>query len=119
MEPRLNFYKVGPDAMKAMAGREQQIARSRLERPLVALVRLRASQLTGCAYCPDLQTIDARKGGESDRRLATLAVWRETPFFSDRERAALKWAVGREGAHEHQEQQSARGDQTARLSTRW
>jgi AhpD family alkylhydroperoxidase len=92
MEPRLNFYKAGPDAMRAMAGLEQQIARSGLEKPLVELVRLRASQINGCAYCLDLHTIDARKAGESDRRLATLAVWRETPFFRDRERAALEWA---------------------------
>jgi AhpD family alkylhydroperoxidase len=92
MEPRLNFYKAGPDAMRAMAGLEQQIARSGLEKPLVELVRLRASQINGCASCLDLHTIDARKGGESDRRLATLAVWRGTPFFSDRERAALEWA---------------------------
>jgi AhpD family alkylhydroperoxidase len=92
MEPRLNFYKAGPDAMKAMAGLEQQIARSGLEKPLVELVRLRASQMNGCAYCLDLHTIDARKAGESDRRLATLSVWRETPFFGDRERAALEWA---------------------------
>jgi AhpD family alkylhydroperoxidase len=92
MEPRLNFYEAGPDAMRAMAGLEQQIARSGLEKPLVELVRLRASQINGCASCLDLHTIDARKGGESDRRLATLAVWRGTPFFSDRERAALEWA---------------------------
>lgn len=91
MEPRLNFYKSGPDAMKAMAGLEQRIALSNLERPLVELVRLRASQMNGCAYCIDAHTIEARKGGEQDRRLATLAVWRETPFFSARERAALAW----------------------------
>jgi AhpD family alkylhydroperoxidase len=91
MEPRLNFYKSGPDAMKAMAALEQQIARSSLERPLVELVRLRASQINGCAYCIDLHVADARKGGEGERRLATLAVWSETPFFNDRERAALEW----------------------------
>jgi AhpD family alkylhydroperoxidase len=91
MEPRLNFHKSGPDAMKAMTGLEQQIARSGLERPLVELVRLRASQINGCAYCIDVHTADARKAGESERRLATAAVWRETPFFSERERAALEW----------------------------
>ncbi len=91
MEPRLNFYKAGPEAMKAMTGLEQAIAKSGLEKPLVELVRLRASQINGCAYCVDLHTSDARKGGENDRRLATLSVWRETPFFSDRERAALEW----------------------------
>jgi AhpD family alkylhydroperoxidase len=91
MNPRLNFYKSGPDAMKAMAGLEQQIARSGLEQPLVELVRLRASQINGCAYCIDVHAADARKAGESERRLATLAVWRETPFFNDRECAALEW----------------------------
>jgi AhpD family alkylhydroperoxidase len=91
MEPRLDFYRSAPDAMKAMAGLEQQIARSGLERPLVELVRLRASQINGCAYCIDLHVADARKAGESARRLATVAVWRETPFFDDRQRAALEW----------------------------
>lgn len=92
MEPRLNFYKSGPDAMQAMAGLEQQIARSGLDQSLAELVRLRASQINGCAYCVDKHSSDALKAGESPRRLAALAVWRETPFFSDRERAALEWA---------------------------
>ena len=92
MEPRLNFFKSGPEAMKAMAGLDQQIARSDLEKSLVELVRLRVSQLNGCAYCIDVHTGDARKAGESERRLATAAVWREMPFFNERERAALEWA---------------------------
>ena len=92
MEPRLNFYKSGPDAMIAMTGLEQQIARSGLDKLLMELVRLRVSQINGCAYCIDVHTADARKAGESERRLATVAVWRETPFFTDRERAALDWA---------------------------
>jgi AhpD family alkylhydroperoxidase len=91
MESRLNFHKSGPDAMKAMSGLEQQVARSGLEKPLVELVRLRASQVNGCAYCIGVHTADARKAGESERRLATVAAWRETPFFNDRERAALAW----------------------------
>jgi AhpD family alkylhydroperoxidase len=91
MEPRLNFYKSGPEAMKAMSGLEQQIARSGLEKSLIELVRLRASQINGCAYCIDVHTADARKAGESERRLSTVAVWRETPFFTDTERAALEW----------------------------
>jgi AhpD family alkylhydroperoxidase len=91
VEPRLNFYKSGPEAMKAMTGLEQQIARSGLEKPLVELVRVRASQVNGCAYCIDAHTSDARKAGESERRLATVSVWHDTPFFSDRERAALAW----------------------------
>ena len=91
MEPRLNFFKSGPEAMKAMAGLDQQIARSGLEKSLVELVRLRASQMNGCAYCIDVHTADARKAGEGERRLTTVAVWRETPFFNERERAALEW----------------------------
>ncbi|WP_454629273.1 carboxymuconolactone decarboxylase family protein [Bradyrhizobium cenepequi] len=91
MESRLNFHKSGPDAMKAMNGLEEQIARSGLEKPLVELVRLRASQINGCAYCIDHHTTVARKAGESERRLAMVAVWRETTFFSDRECAALEW----------------------------
>ena len=91
MESRLNFYKASPDAMKALMGLEQHLGRSSLEKPLVELVRLRASQINGCAYCVDLHSGDARKAGESERRLAAVVVWKETPFFSDRERAALEW----------------------------
>ena len=91
MEPRLNFYKSGPEAMKAMSALEQQNARSGLDKSLVELVRLRASQINGCAYCIDVHTSDARKAGESERRLSAVAVWRETPFFTDTERAALDW----------------------------
>ena len=91
MEPRLYCFKSGPEAMKAMVGLDQQIARSGLEKSLVELVRLRASKIDGCAYCIDVHIADARKAGEGERRLATVAVWRETPFFNDRERAALEW----------------------------
>ncbi|TAL73597.1 MAG: carboxymuconolactone decarboxylase family protein [Burkholderiaceae bacterium] len=91
MEPRLNFYKTNPEAMKALGALEQRIAKSGLEKPLVELVRLRASQINGCAYCVDLHSSDALKAGEDARRLATLPVWHEAPFFSDRERAALAW----------------------------
>ncbi len=91
MEPRLNFYKSSPEAIKAMSGLELRIAKSSLEKSLVELVRLRASQINGCAYCVDLHSSDARKAGESERRLAAVVVWRETPFYSDRERAALEW----------------------------
>ena len=91
MEPRLNFYKAGPNAIKGLLGLEEQIAKSGIEKPLIELIRLRASQINGCAYCVDLHSTDARKGGETERRLATLPLWRETPFFSERERAALEW----------------------------
>ncbi|MGV2290090.1 carboxymuconolactone decarboxylase family protein [Trinickia sp. YCB016] len=91
MQQRLDFYKANPHAIKALLVLEEQIAKSSLEKSLTELVRLRASQINGCAYCVDMHTTDARKGGETDRRLATVVVWRETPFFTDRERAALEW----------------------------
>ncbi len=91
MEPRLDFYKASPGAMKAMSALEQRIAQSGLEKPLVELVRLRASQINGCSYCIALHHSDALTAGMEPRRLATLQVWHETPFFSDRERAALAW----------------------------
>ncbi|KAK45900.1 carboxymuconolactone decarboxylase family protein [Caballeronia sp. LZ029] len=91
MQPRLDFYKANPAAIKALVGVEERIAKSALEKSLTELVRLRASQINGCAFCVDMHTTDARKGGETDRRLATVVVWRETPFFTDRERAALAW----------------------------
>ncbi|GGP19377.1 carboxymuconolactone decarboxylase family protein [Silvimonas iriomotensis] len=91
MEQRLDFYKANSNAIKAMVGLEERIGKSALEKSLIELVRLRASQINGCAYCVDLHSSDARKSGETERRLATLVVWRETPFFTDRERAALEW----------------------------
>lgn len=90
-QQRLDFYAASPDAIKAMRGVEAHIARCGLEKSLAELVRLRASQINGCAFCLDMHVTDARKGGENDRRLATLSAWRETPFFTDRERAALAW----------------------------
>ncbi|RKT27105.1 AhpD family alkylhydroperoxidase [Paraburkholderia sp. RAU2J] len=91
MEQRLDFYQANPAAIKALIGVEERIGKSALEKSLIELVRLRASQINGCAYCVDMHTADARKGGETERRLATVVVWRETPFFTDRERAALEW----------------------------
>lgn len=91
MEQRLDFYKANGHAIKAMLGLEERIGKSALEKSLVELVRLRASQINGCAFCVDMHSSDARKGGETERRLATTVVWRETPFFTDRERAALEW----------------------------
>jgi len=92
MQARLDFFKANPKAMAALASLESQIASSGLEKNLIELVRLRASQLNGCAYCIDMHTTDARKAGESDRRLSLLPVWRETNVYSDRERAAFAWA---------------------------
>lgn len=92
MEPRLDYRKAGgPGALQAMSGLEQYVRGSGLEPKLLELVRMRASQINGCAYCLDMHSKDARAEGETEQRLYTLTAWRETPFFSDRERAALEW----------------------------
>jgi AhpD family alkylhydroperoxidase len=91
MTSRLDFYKSNPADIKALLGVEEQINKSPLEQILKELVRLRASQINGCAFCLDMHVTDARKAGESERRLATVSAWRETPFFTERERAALEW----------------------------
>ena len=91
MEQRLDFYKASPDAMKALIALEGALARLGLDPGLADLVKLRASQINGCAYCVDLHASDLRKRGETERRLHALAVWRDTPLFSARERAALGW----------------------------
>ena len=78
-------------AIKAMHGLAGFVARSGIDKPLLDLVTLRASQLNGCAFCIDMHTKDARARGESEQRLYLLQAWRETPLYSDRERAALRW----------------------------
>ncbi len=91
MQARLDFYKASPDALKALIALEVAIGKLGLDPRLLDLVKLRASQINGCAYCIDLHTADLRKAGETDRRLATVSVWHETPFFTERECAALAW----------------------------
>jgi AhpD family alkylhydroperoxidase len=92
MESRVNLTKVAPAAYKAMAALEVYVKHSsNLETPLLELVRMRASQINGCAYCLDMHSKDARAAGETEQRLYALNAWRETPFFTDRERAALAW----------------------------
>jgi AhpD family alkylhydroperoxidase len=91
MNTRLDFLKSNPAVVKAMMGVEEQISKSSLDVLLKDLVRLRASQINGCAFCLDMHVADARKAGETERRLATVSAWRETPFFTERERAALEW----------------------------
>ncbi|MCY1283058.1 Carboxymuconolactone decarboxylase family protein [compost metagenome] len=88
---RLNYYQAAPQAMKAMLGLEKAAAESVLPRTLRELVRIRASQINGCAYCVDMHTTDAVNEGESLRRLMAVSTWKETPFFDERERAALLW----------------------------
>ncbi len=91
MQPRLDFYTASPEALKAMLALEASVSRLPLEKPLVELVKLRASQINGCAFCVDMHSLDALKHGETERRLFAVAVWRESPFFTLRERAALAW----------------------------
>lgn len=89
MKPRINYSNVSPGAFKAMLGLETFVRSSGIDPTLLELIKVRASQINGCAYCIDMHTIDARARGESEQRLYALNAWRETPFFTDRERAAL------------------------------
>ena len=91
MKPRLNPYQVAPDAMKALGALETHVQGSGLEKSLVELVKTRASQINGCAFCINMHTQDARKQGETEQRLYLLNAWRESPVYTDRERAALAW----------------------------
>jgi AhpD family alkylhydroperoxidase len=92
MQSRLDGQKVSPGALQAMLGLETFLRKaSKLEPSLLELVKMRASQINGCAYCLDMHSKDARAAGESEQRLYALNAWRETPFFTDRERAALAW----------------------------
>ncbi len=89
--PRIDINPTTSGAYKAMQQLETYLAHSTIEKPLLLLVKMRASQINGCAYCLDMHSKDARADGETEQRLYTLDAWRETPFFSDRERAALEW----------------------------
>ena len=91
MKPRLNAYQVAPDTMKALGALETHLQGSGLEKSLVELVKTRASQINGCAFCINMHTQDARKQGETEQRLYLLDAWREAPLYTDRERAALAW----------------------------
>ena len=91
MEPRIDLPKAAPAAFQAMLNLEGYVRKSGLAPSLLGLIKVRASQINGCAYCIDMHTKDARAEGESEQRLYALNAWRETPFYSDRERAALYW----------------------------
>ncbi len=91
MKPRFDAAKAAPGAYKAMIGLETYLHQSGLEIPLLHLIKLRASQLNGCAFCIDMHWKDLRSIGETEQRLYSLDAWREGPFYSDRERAALAW----------------------------
>ena len=91
MTQRIDYGKVSPGALNAMLGLEKYLFKSSLERSLKELIKMRASQINGCAYCIDMHSKDARAAGETEQRLYGLSAWRETPFYTDRERAALAW----------------------------
>lgn len=91
MGTRMNYGKAAPGAMRAMNGLETYLGECGLEPVLLDLVRLRASQLNGCAYCVDMHSLDLRAEGVTDQRIFSLPVWQDAPFYTDRERAALLW----------------------------
>jgi AhpD family alkylhydroperoxidase len=91
MKARINLMRVNPGIINAMLGLEKQISTANLGGKLLNLVRMRASQINGCAYCLDMHSKDARASGETEQRLYGLSAWREAPYYSARERAALEW----------------------------
>jgi AhpD family alkylhydroperoxidase len=91
VEPRINYAKVTPGVVGAMLGLSHYLRKSGLDESLVNLVCLRASQINGCAYCLDMHWKDLRAAGETEQRLYGLDAWEESPYYSDRERAALAW----------------------------
>ena len=91
MEARFNYAKAAPGAFKAMLGLGQYLHECGLEESLLNLMHLRASQINGCAYCLDMHWKELRASGENEQRLYSLDAWRESPFYTDRKRAALEW----------------------------
>lgn len=91
VQARMSYAKVAPGVMKAMYALEDYMETCGIEPGLQELVKLRASQINGCAYCVDMHSIDLRASGETSQRMDALTVWQETPFFTERERAALLW----------------------------
>jgi AhpD family alkylhydroperoxidase len=92
MEARFNFMKAAPGVYEAMLGLEKYLQECGLEQTLLHLLKLRASQINGCAYCLDMHWKDLRASGEKEQRLYSLDAWRECPYYTERERAALAWA---------------------------
>jgi AhpD family alkylhydroperoxidase len=91
MRTRIDFTRVSPQSLRPLFALGAQIEASSLEQPLLELVKMRASQINGCAYCLDMHSKDARAEGETEQRLYLLGAWRETSLYSERERAALAW----------------------------
>ena len=92
MEPRINLFEKGQNAFKAMYGLGSYLAKSPIENSLLDLIYFRVSQINGCGFCLDMHSKDLRAKGETEQRLYVMDAWRDTPFFTDRERAALTWA---------------------------
>jgi AhpD family alkylhydroperoxidase len=91
MDRRFDYREFSPDPVQALGAIEKYIAGCGLDHKFIHLLKLRASQINGCAFCIDMHSIDARAAGESEQRLYALNAWREAPFFTDRERAGLAW----------------------------
>ncbi|MBZ5643772.1 MAG: carboxymuconolactone decarboxylase family protein [Acidobacteriia bacterium] len=91
MEPRIDYTKINPGVVQAMLGLEKYLHQTDLDESLLNLIRLRASQINGCAYCLDMHWKDLRASGENEQRLYGLDAWQESPYYSERERAALAW----------------------------
>jgi AhpD family alkylhydroperoxidase len=91
MHARLEYARKSPSGHRAFLALNQFVENCGLEHPLLELIKIRASQINGCAFCLDMHTVDARAAGESEQRIYLLDGWREAPFYSDRERAALRW----------------------------
>jgi len=91
MNTRLNTFAVSPEIMQAWLAFSDKVAESGLEKPLLELVKIRASQINHCANCLNMHTYEARQAGETEQRIALVAAWREAPCYTDRERAALAW----------------------------
>lgn len=91
MKARMEYWRIAPGAFKAMSSLEAYLKDSGLDKKLLHMVKLRASQINGCAYCIDMHWKDARAAGESEQRLYGLDAWREAPYYDERERAALAW----------------------------
>jgi AhpD family alkylhydroperoxidase len=92
MQPRIDYTKLSPEGYKAMLGLELYLNHSGLEKKLLHMIKLRVSQINGCAFCLDMHWKDLQASGESEQRMYSLDAWRETDYYSDRERAALAWA---------------------------
>ena len=92
MKQRIDLLEKGQKVIKALGGLSVYLAKSSLEPQLINLIDFRVSQINGCAYCLDMHSKDLREAGETEQRLYTIAAWREAPFYSERERAALAWA---------------------------